>query len=180
MNSPNVTTIGAAATVILNGTASSMPVIDSPINTTGFVTENDGNFELLGNRSYTVASLFTNTGTLELGGGTFTAASLTNNPSGTIIGFGTIAERPLNHGTIEAHGGTLTLVNGILGGSGTIESDPGSVLNLSSGTSSSNGDFLVINGSLTLGANDVLVADNYTNANFGTGNAFNKHANVSR
>ncbi len=179
LNSPNVTTIGAAATVILNGTASSMPVIDNPINTTGFVTENDGHFELLGDRSYTVTSLFTNDGTLVLGGGTFTAASLTNNTSGDITGFGTIAERPLNHGTIEASGGTLTLVNGILGGSGTIESDPGSVLNLSGGTAGSNGDLLIIDGSLTIGGNNVLVAQNYTNANFGSGNAFNKHANIS-
>ena len=117
------------------------------------------------------------------GGGTFASASLTNRAGSTISGFGNVTPRPTNFGLIRSSGGTLTFANGIQGGSGTVQIDPGSTLDLSGGSSSSSADNLIHNGntpgSLNLGANNFLVEADYSNANFGTGNAFNKRANVA-
>jgi len=125
----------------------------------------------------------TNDGTIQLGGGIFNAPSLTNDATGTFVGFGNVTPRPTNHGLIESNGGTLTFADGINGGSGTVQIDAGSVLDLSGGTSGSSADFLIHNGStagsLNLGSNNFTVAMDYTNANFGIGNSFNPRANVA-
>lgn len=120
-------------------------------------------------------------GKLSLQGGQLSTPNLTNR--GEISGFGTITNRPVNHGTIRSSGGALVFSNGIQGGSGTVQIDAGSSLDLSAGTSNSNGDYLIHNGntpgSLNLGANNFTVAVDYTNASTGSGNSYNPRANVS-
>ncbi|MGE3847942.1 MAG: beta strand repeat-containing protein, partial [Gammaproteobacteria bacterium] len=157
------------ADVTLDGAAASF----ARINT---LTDNQGAFRLLGGRNFTAAGAFANSGLLQLAGGAFDAPGLTNTASGEIFGFGTVTPTVLNHGLVRAAGGTLSFTGGVDGQSGTLQSDAGATLALGA---ASDGDFLVNNGSLDLGAFDVTVAEDYTNANFGSGNAFNARANVS-
>ncbi|MBK8958727.1 MAG: choice-of-anchor D domain-containing protein [Proteobacteria bacterium] len=140
------------------------------------LTNNQGAFRLLGARNFSAVGAFSNSGILQLGGGTFDAPSLANAASGEIFGFGTVTPRVVNSGMVRASGGTLTASNGIDGQSGTLQSDAGATLALGA---DSDGDFLVNNGSLSLGTSNVTVAEDYTNANFGEGNAFDARANVS-
>jgi len=85
---------------------SSFPEVDNPLGTTGFVAQNNGVFELLGGRSYNLASSgFTNAGTLQLGGGTFAAPSMTNNSPALLSGYGSVTPRLNNLGSITASGG---------------------------------------------------------------------------
>ena len=103
-------------------------------------------------------------------------------PAGEIFGFGTVSVRPTNSALIRSAGGTLTFANGIQGAGGTVQVDAGSTLDLSGGASGTSADFLIHNGttagSLNLGANNITVGVDYTNASFGTGNTFNPHASV--
>jgi hypothetical protein len=85
-----------------------------------------------------------------------------------------------NSGTIHAAGGTINAVAGLAGTTGTaIVSGPGT---LQIGAASTTGT-LTHNGTagsaLALGANNITVASDYTNANFGVGNAFDARANVT-
>ena len=125
----------------------------------------------------------TNTALLQLGGGTFNSPSLVNQSGSTIRGFGSITPRPMNHGLIESNGGTLTFSSGIQDINGTVQIDAASVLDLSPGALGSFADFLfqmgTTAGSLNLGTHNFVVGLDYTNANFGTGNAFDPRANVS-
>jgi hypothetical protein len=177
----SITQIASGTTVELNGAGSIFEVLLVPIETT--LTSNAGTLKVLGNRNYSNINALSNDGTIQLGGGIFNALSLTNNATGTFVGFGNVTPRPTNHGLIESNGGTLTFADGINGGSGTVQIDAGSVLDLSGGTSGSSADFLIHNGStagsLNLGANNFTVAMDYTNANFGIGNNFNPRANVA-
>jgi hypothetical protein len=182
-----ITQIAANTVVELSGAGSVFQAGTTSLESS--LTTNNGTLMVLSNRSYSTANAFANgatpadTAVLQLGGGTFNAASLTNQAGSTIKGFGNITPRPTNHGLIEARGGTLSFASGILGGSGTVQIDAGSTLNLSAGTNGSNADYLIHNGttagSLNLGANSFTVAVDYNNANFGTGNSFNNHANVT-
>ena len=74
-----------------------------------------GALHVLADRDYTTTNAITNQGRLELGGGTFTALSLTN--SGTVVGYGTVVPQVTNTNTgrMEAKGGMLTTQNGIHG-----------------------------------------------------------------
>jgi hypothetical protein len=90
--------------------------------------------------------------------------------------------RPTNSGTIRSAAGTLSFADGILAGagSGTVQVDPGSTLDLSTGPAGgSSAHFLVQDGNLTLDTNTFLVRIDYTNANSGIGNSFDPRANVS-
>lgn len=117
---------------------------------------------------------------VELAGGTYDSAGGTLTNLGKISGFGTMKLRPVNHGTVQAVGGTLTMTDGIQGGSGTVQIDSGASLDLSQGASGSNADNLIHNGTnLNLGGNSFTVGADYINANWGTGNSFNPHANVT-
>ncbi|MBK6659928.1 MAG: choice-of-anchor D domain-containing protein [Proteobacteria bacterium] len=140
------------------------------------LTNNQGAFRLLGARNFSAVGAFSNSGVLQLAGGSFAAPGLANSATGEIFGFGTVSPVVLNSGTVRASGGTLTASNGIDGQSGTLQSDAGATLALGA---DSDGDFLVNNGSLSLGTSNVTVAEDYTNANFGEGNAFDARANVS-
>jgi hypothetical protein len=110
-------------------------------------------------------------------GGTLSAPSFTN--SGTTTGFGTIAPIIANGGNVQASGGTLTAQNGIQGTSGNVTVNPGATLDLSQSRTGSSAAALAVNGSLNLGSQNLTVSSSYSNANFGTGNSFNKLANVT-
>ncbi len=174
LSSGNITT--NAADVTISGPNS----VFAAINT---LAVNQGEFRVLNNRNFTSQAGFDNQGAalLQLGGGTFaiTSGSFTN--EGTVQGFGTVTPQATNTGLIEATGGTLALSNGALdpGTGSTLQSDAGATLDLSGGTTSSTTQYLINNGSLKLGSNNVTVSADYTNANFGTGNSFNPHANVN-
>ncbi|MBM3524590.1 MAG: choice-of-anchor D domain-containing protein, partial [Alphaproteobacteria bacterium] len=173
-NAASITVDGVGSVWRTNSPTSVLTTIESSLAT------NNGTLRVLGNRNWTSTNAFSNTGTLQLGGGTFDVASLSNSATGTIRGFGTLADDiNTNAGTVRAEGGTLN-TRRIIGGSGTVQIDAGASLNLSAATGASSADFLIHNGtSLNLGANNFIVANDYTNANFGTGNAFNARANVS-
>jgi hypothetical protein len=173
-----------AAELIVSGTGSVLrtrhPNTSVLTNLESSLVTNNGALRVLGNRSFANTNALANNGTFELGGGTFTAPGLTNANGATIKGFGTITPRPTNSGTIIAQGGTLVMGNGIQGGSGTVQIDPGASLDLSGGASGSNADFLIHNGTnLNLGANNFTVAVDYQNGNSGVGNSFNRRANVT-
>jgi hypothetical protein len=169
------------ASVTLNGPASQIvdqggtnALADFSLNDTG------GFFGIVNNRNFTTTAAFTNRGDVQIGGGTFDAASITNEAAGEFFGFGTIADAITNSGTVRAAGGTLTMGGTISGPAGTIQIDSGASLNVSGSGGDSNADFLIHNGSgLNLGANDISVREDYNNANFGVGNAFNHRANVT-
>lgn len=185
------------AAVILSGP-------DSVFAELGTLESNEGVLELAAGRVFTSAGDFSNSGLINLvddttelilsgaftntaagkvslAGGHLTGTDITN--SGTISGFGTVTERPLNHGTIQAAGGALVFGHGIQGGSGTVQIDPGASLDLSAGTEGSDADFLIHQGttpgSLNLGANDFRVDIDYTNDSAGSGNSYDPRANVS-
>ena len=155
--------------VTLNGAAASFARINS-------VTNNAGALRLLGGRNFTAVGAFANSGTLQLGGGIFTAPALTNSATGEIFGFGTVIPNIANSGRVRASNGVLTLSAGVDGQSGTLQSDAGATLALGA---TSVADFLVNNGSLALGTSDVAVGVDYTNGNFGEGNTFDARAQVS-
>ncbi len=94
---------------------------------------------------------------------------------GTLNLFNTVA----NNGTLGAHGGAVN-ANAGFSGSGTAITSGSGVLTL--GAASSVGT-LVNNGSsanaLALGANNITVSADYTNASSGSGNSFNRRANVT-
>ncbi|WP_045220858.1 beta strand repeat-containing protein [Desulfonatronum thioautotrophicum] len=172
------------AEIILSGAGSQFRAFEG----TGFValedslTTNQGTLRILDNRDYTTSNDLTNSGLLQLGGGTLDANSLTNTAGGTLTGYGTVTPRPVNSGLIEATGGTLAMTGGIQGGSGTVTIQSDGALDLSSATQASSADFLNHQGtapdSLNLGGNDFIVSKDYINANTGTGNAFDARANV--
>ena len=139
---------------------------------------------LANGRTFTASNgAFTNAGEVRLQNGTLTApAGLTN--SGLVDGYGAVTTPITNSGTIVADGGTLTsqAITGVAGpggATGTIQSNAGGTLNLAGAAGGSTAAFLTNNGNLALGANNVLVTTDYQNANFGSGNAFNAHADVT-
>jgi fibronectin-binding autotransporter adhesin len=108
-------------------------------------------------------ALFTNAGTFNRTGTSSTTVSVLFN----------------NTGTVNAQEGTLLFTRGIQG-TGTLQTSGGTV-NLQAASTTGN---LFHNtnaaNSLVLGTNNVTVSNDYNNANFGTGDAFNRYANVSR
>ncbi len=173
------------AEIILEGAGSVFNSRTDVLTTTALedsLTTNQGILRILGNRDYTTSNDLTNSGLLQLGGGTLDASSLSNTDTGTLTGFGTVTPRPVNSGQIVATGGTLTMTGGIQGGSGTVTIQPDGALDLSAATQASSADFLNHQGtapdSLNLGNNNFVVSVDYTNANFGVGNSFDRRANV--
>ncbi|MBS0326997.1 MAG: choice-of-anchor D domain-containing protein [Proteobacteria bacterium] len=116
-------------------------------------------------------------GTVTLAGGTLQAPSYAN--AGTTQGNGTVVPAIANTGQVTASGGTLVAANGIQGSSGNVTVNTGATLDLSQSTSGSSAANLTVNGSLSLGTQNITVSTDYNNANFGTGNAFDARANVT-
>jgi len=97
-----------AATIILSGPGTTIEtrsgVGPSYQTLEQKLTTNNGTLEVLANRNFASTSAgITNNGTIQLGGGTLTAASLTNGSGSTLSGFGTFGPT----------GGT-TIGNGVL------------------------------------------------------------------
>ena len=130
------------------------------------ITANSGAFSNAG-------FVFLNNGTLGASGG---SAGVTN--SGILLGYGAVTTGIANTGRVEALGGTLA-TQAIAGPTGVIQTDTGATLTLSAATAGSTAGTLTNNGSLVLGSHNVTVTSDYANANFGSGNAFNRRANVS-
>jgi hypothetical protein len=124
------------ATIILSGAGSTIEgyntntgkevAIDSTLTGIGAA----GVLKIFAGRNWTTTSAFTNAGVLYLGGGTFTAASLTDAAGATLKGNGVVATTVANGGTIEATGGTLTLQKAVTG-TGGFQIDGGAALSLS-------------------------------------------------
>jgi hypothetical protein len=150
-----------AADLTLSGSGSQLRSGASQALLENTLEINSGALRLLAGRSYTAASSFSNTGTLQLAGATFSAPGLSNGSTGQIFGFGTVMPQALNSGTVQATGGALAFRNGILGGSGTVQINVGSSLDLSAGSSGSSAHRLIHSGtgaaSLNLGSNNFTV-----------------------
>lgn len=123
-------------------------------------------------------------GTAQMGyGGTFNASNrFINAGTFTKAGAGVYQINvPVdNAGTLAVSQGTLSITAAVTNKAGTITTASGTTLDLSENVHATTTGTLVHNGStLALGANDVIVAKDYQNAAFGSGNAFNAHANVT-
>ena len=119
---------------------------------------------------------FTNAGVVQLSAGTFGATTYAN--SGLTTGSGAVTVNVANTGTVEASGGALATQT-ITGSAGVIRTLAGATLDLSAASAASTAGTLTNNGSLVLGSHNVTVTSDYTNADFGSGNAFNRRANVT-
>ena len=147
-------TIGGGITFYNTGTVNVQTgtlEIDDAINT--------GHFLVLENSNFTAAGNFTNGGTLQLGGGSFSATSLISDSGGQIFGFGTLnAPVQLEVNTpisVSPGGTTLTLEGGISGaGTGLITSGSGTLV--LAGSNSYNGGTTVTSGTLQLGNTGAL------------------------
>ncbi|MEM7146989.1 MAG: choice-of-anchor D domain-containing protein [Verrucomicrobiota bacterium] len=184
-----VTTIGGSNTTVELSGANAVITFDGT-NLEDTLANNEGTLKILDGHNFNMTNALNNTGNVELGGNALSAATLTSNGDITnaagaeIFGHGVINNTILNSGSVRAANGELAIVGGIIDGqSGTIQVDPASTLNLSGASGDSDADFLVHNGttpnSLNLGANNINVDMDYTNASFGTGNAFDARANVT-
>ena len=166
------------AEVILSGVGS---VIRGSVDVEQSLTNNtvSGALRVLENRDYTTTLGFVNAGVVELGGGVWNSNTLSNSPSAEIFGFGSITPQVSNDGLVRANGGTISAANGIVGSAGAIQIDADA--GLENGAASS-ANTLAHNGSaadsLNLQAFDITVHGDYTNANFGEGNAFVSRAKV--
>ena len=174
---------GNATEVILEGAGSVIEVTPfgggAPvsIDQTLFAVANSGTFALH-DRNFTVAANggnFSNAGLTFVNNTAFAANSFAN--AGQLISdnISSVNAPITNSGLVHVATGTLT-TEAITGSTGTILTDAGATLNLG-GTSTAG--TLTNNGTLALGTNNITVTSDYTNANFGTGNAFNNHANVT-
>ncbi|MGH7188381.1 MAG: beta strand repeat-containing protein, partial [Acetobacteraceae bacterium] len=114
---------------------------------------------------------------IALAGGSLTAPSFTN--AGTVSGFGTVNPAIANTGLVQASGGTLTAANGVQGATGNITVGGGATLDLSHSAAGSSAATLAQNGALNLGSQNLTVSTDYSNANFGTGNSFDKRSGVT-
>ena len=173
-----VTTIAANTLVDLSGANSAITFDGTALSQT--LSSNDGTLRLRDGRVFSSANALSNSGTIDLRGGTLSAPTLTS--TGLISGFGNVNVRPANLGDITANGGTLSFSNGITGivPTSAITINGGAALDISGGTLASSTATLAHNGTnLNLGGNNLTVSSDYTNANFGTGNAFNARANVT-
>ncbi len=90
----------------------------------------------------------------------------------TTVDFGVVFN---NSGTLNLDAGTMRFITGTQGPTGTVKVASGATYqhdaNSTMGT-------LVTAGTLNLGVNTLTISRDYDNANFGSGNAFNRRANV--
>ena len=112
------------ATIILNGSGSVIEAFSTAtstevaIDSTLTTVASSGALEILGGRNWNTKLAMSNAGQLQLGGGKFSAKSLTN--TGTTSGFGTITAPLTNNGvlsvqankTLSLQGGGLTNLTG--------------------------------------------------------------------
>jgi hypothetical protein len=174
-----------AADVYLKGAGSVIQVGTTSID--GTLHTNNGALRLQDGRVFNATANsgnFTNNGLLEVTDATFTSNTLASN--GNIVSFGNstvttgAGNRVTGTGAISSSFGTLTITRGVdMGAGSSMTSNAGATIDLSGATQASRIATLNNNGSLNLGAQNLVVSKDYTNANFGSGNAFNRRANVS-
>ncbi len=134
-NNTSIAKLAAAVTLddgsVIEGlkTAGSIQVtLESSLTT----IEAQGNLALVGGRDYSSTNVISNSGTLRLGGGTFSTGKLSDLAGSTLTGFGTVASVFSSAGVVRATGGTLTFTGagdtfaGTLSGAGTIAMSGGS------------------------------------------------------
>ena len=115
-----------AADLILSGAGSSITFGGTAIETSLTTIAAAGELQVLNDRNYTTTNKITNSGTLALGGGTFTAKGLTDHGAATLTGFGILKANLTSSGAIVATGGTLELdghkntISGTESGTGTL------------------------------------------------------------
>ena len=122
-----------AGSITLNGPASSLLLLNAsstfvPVESGLTAVAANSALSLLAGRSWTGNSL-TDSGRVALGGGVFTAPSLTLAATGTFTGFGTLAAATANAGLIDAAGGDLVLASSPIG-AGTERIEAASTLEL--------------------------------------------------
>ena len=171
-----------AAGIILSGAGSSITTSAGPIETTLTTIAAGGALNVLAARNYTTTNDIGNSGVILLGGGNFAPNSVTNTATGLLTGFGTVTQAnggPVaNAGTVSSSSGTLSVTGGI-SGQGTVGSAAGSTLDLSAAPRDSTAGLFSVSGNVALGSHNVIVSSDYHNFNFGVGNGFNAHANVT-
>lgn len=119
------------AAIVLAGAGSSIQSFDDAtrqevtIEATLTAIAAAGSLQLLDGRDWTSASTISNAGTLELGGGTFAPAGLTN--TGVVHGHGVVGAAVADDGVVQASGGALDLA-GAVTGDGALVADAGATL----------------------------------------------------
>ena len=194
MNASNLLTIAAGSTLTVASTPAS--------NAESVVLEGGSGVTLSGTLLTGGTVRVASGGSLGLSGGTIIGSTLAGpgtiqtNPgstgalNGVTISSGTtfagqtgstttLSGKMVNNGTLDAAGGLIDATTGF-NGSGTARIGAGGTMiiraNSTVGTLTHNGTTA---GSLNLAAGDITVSADYTNANFGTGNSFDKRANVT-
>jgi fibronectin-binding autotransporter adhesin len=84
-----IVTNAPGTTLVLSGSGSNIESGPSSMGLEHTLTTNNGTLEVLANRNYVGATAIANNGTIELGGGTLTATSLTNATGSVLSGYGT-------------------------------------------------------------------------------------------
>jgi hypothetical protein len=169
-------TVGNTGTMTVGG-GTTLNLVNLGNAANALTNQSGGQLQLAGSLIAAQGAVVNNAGaTVTMQGGSLTAPSFSN--AGTTSGFGTIVPAVANTGLVQASGGTLTAQNGIQG-AGNITINPAATLDLSQSAAGSSAATLAVNGNLNLGAQNLTVSTAYTNANFGTGNNFNKDANVT-
>ncbi len=152
------------ATLVLNGVGSVIQAGNgstfTPVEQTLTSIVAGAQLQVLANRGYANTQNVDDSGTIQLGGGTFHTNALTVESGALLKGFGTVNGTVTNNGKIEANGGTLT-VTGNVTGTGTLQADAAATLILN-GASNGSGS-MVDNGTVILGTGHGLtVSGNVT------------------
>ena len=159
--SSTLTTNAVGTTLVLSGSGSNI----LSYNGTSYRTldqtlaTNNGTLEILADRNFLGSNSIVNNGTIQLGGGTFTAPSLTNGSGSTISGFGTLNPTggvTIGNGVLVSPGsagansyvGELSFNSVTLGSGGAYTFD---IMN-ATGTAGTDFDTISVTGALTITA----------------------------
>ncbi|HXI84385.1 MAG TPA: autotransporter-associated beta strand repeat-containing protein [Verrucomicrobiae bacterium] len=161
----NNLTNNAGATVLGFGTLSNLlvnsgtlTVTNGTLNVTTAPVQN-GIVNLESLATLNVVPAWSNTGTVNLRGGTLAGGNVTNAASGTMAGFGTLSNLAQNLGVLTASNGTLT-VSGLPVQNGTVGAANNGILNYLQDWTNS--------GTLTNAATGTVIGGSITNAAAGT------------
>ena len=183
-----ITTIGdgtIASSITLNGTNANTKFTDGGgKNALALGTVNtNASLTLQGGYAITTPGALSNAGTVTLGNATLTDTGFTN--TGLLTGNGTVTNTGggavSNSGQVTASGGNLVLSKGVTGTTGNVTVNSGASLDISGASGGNTVGTLLLQhtGGLTIGSQNVTVSSDYNNADFGSGNSFNNHANVT-
>ena len=180
-NAADIYLVGANSAILGHDAGNAQRSLDSTLVT------NNGALRLQQGRTFNPTANsgnFTNNGLLEISDSTFTSNNLASN--GVVASFGNsvlttgVGNQVTGSGSIAASFGTLTITRGVnMGAGSSMTSNAGATINLSGAVLPSQIGTLANDGALNLGAQNIVVSQDYTNANFGSGNSFNHRANVT-